>query len=156
MCSISLWKADLDFHNWWHSVLQGRGSYVSLDADKRGTERLQLKLLCQPVKRAPWGPLEIGLVCIRAPKVTSSLFGSSSFTLKKHYFMTLLRAVNQHCHWSKYPLVHRCYLHPLLLLHGDAQTMWTRCSGYSSGLRKTFSFLFRPSIGTAKHKYVSS
>lgn len=76
--------------------------------------------------------------------------------IEETLFHDTVKTVNQHCHWSKYPLVHRCYLHPLLLLHGGAQTMWTRCSGYSSGLRKTFSFLFRPSIGTAKHKYVSS
>lgn len=31
--------------------------------------------------------------------------------------------------------------------------IWTKYSGYSSRVRKPFSFLFRTSIGTAKHKY---
>lgn len=34
------------------------------------------------------------------------------------------------------------------------QPAWTKYSGYSSREKKPFSFLFRTSIGTAKHKYI--
>lgn len=116
MCSISLWKADLDFRKWSHTTLQRGGSSISPDPTERGAARLQPKelhsdcaSLWSELPGGPWRLISSVSVHQKSPSVSVAAPGCHWRNLLHD---TVKRGVSQHCHCSKYLLMYRNYLSP--------------------------------------------
>lgn len=77
--------------------------------DQQGHSQRITQRSCQAMKWAPRRPTEAGLVCVRTPKDTVGLCGSSRFTWEKLLISwhTVKSRASQRCCWSKYLLMHR-------------------------------------------------